>query len=84
MADVKRRFPQMFVWGSGDVFVAEDAADMLRETNVDGVWIARGAIGNPWIFREAAACSCEGKPMPEPATITSSGTPCSSISKKPC
>ena len=28
---------------------------MLDETGVDMVWIARGAIGNPWIFRHAAA-----------------------------
>src|SRR5205814_5276210 len=37
-----------------DVFTAEDAVRMLRETGVDIVWIARGAIGNPWIFRHAA------------------------------
>ncbi|MDR3072641.1 MAG: tRNA dihydrouridine synthase DusB [Clostridiales Family XIII bacterium] len=41
------------VLGSGDVFTAEDAVDMLKQTGCDGVLIARGALGNPWIFREA-------------------------------
>ncbi len=54
LKEVKDRYPDWFVWGSGDVFDAEDVVDMLRETGVDGVWIARGAIGNPWIFRDAA------------------------------
>jgi tRNA-dihydrouridine synthase B len=42
------------ILGSGDVFTAEDAVRMLGETGVDIVWIARGAIGNPWIFQHAA------------------------------
>ena len=36
--------------GSGDLFTARDCLDMLAQTGVDGVSIARGAIGNPWIF----------------------------------
>ena len=54
LADVKRRYPGRTILGSGDVFTAEDAVRMLRTTGVDVVWIARGAIGNPWIFRHAA------------------------------
>ncbi|MEL7239791.1 MAG: tRNA-dihydrouridine synthase, partial [Planctomycetota bacterium] len=53
LGSVKQTFPDWIVWGSGDVFEPEDVVDMLRETGVDGVWIARGAIGNPWIFRDA-------------------------------
>ncbi|MEM8874237.1 MAG: tRNA-dihydrouridine synthase [Planctomycetota bacterium] len=52
LAEAKAAYPDQIIWGSGDVFTAQDAVDMLRETNVDGVWIARGAIGNPWIFRD--------------------------------
>ena len=55
IAEVKRRYPDKTILGSGDVFTAEDAVRMLRETGVDVVWIARGAIGNPWIFQQAQA-----------------------------
>jgi tRNA-dihydrouridine synthase B len=54
LAEVKRRYPTRTILGSGDVFAAEDAVRMLTETAVDAVWIARGAIGNPWIFQHAA------------------------------
>lgn len=41
------------VIGSGDVFSSQDVVDMLSRTGCDGVMIARGAMGNPWIFKEA-------------------------------
>lgn len=39
--------------GSGDLFTAQACLDMIRHTGVDGVTVARGAIGNPWIFQQA-------------------------------
>ncbi len=54
LRDLKRRYHSRTILGSGDVFTAEDAVRMLTETGVDIVWIARGAIGNPWIFAHAA------------------------------
>ncbi len=43
------------VIGSGDLFSAEAAAEMLRQTGCAGVMCARGAIGNPLIFRHTRA-----------------------------
>ncbi len=40
------------VIGSGNIFTAKDAVDMLKTTGVDGVLFARGAIGNPFIFKK--------------------------------
>ena len=41
------------VIASGDLFTAADVRDVLQQTGCDGVMIARGALGNPWIFRQA-------------------------------
>ena len=40
------------VIGSGDVFSSAHALEMLERTGCDGVMVARGALGNPWIFTE--------------------------------
>jgi nifR3 family TIM-barrel protein len=50
---LKQKYPDRTILGSGDIFTAQDAVRMLHETGVDMVWIARGAIGNPWIFQHA-------------------------------
>lgn len=53
------------VLGSGDVWTADDALRMAAETGCDFVLVARGACGNPWIFRELRAAE-EGRPRPGP------------------
>jgi nifR3 family TIM-barrel protein len=68
LAKVKRHAGDRIVLGSGDVFAPEDVPAMIAETGVDGAWIARGAIGNPFIFREVRAL-LDGAPLPAPPTI---------------
>jgi tRNA-dihydrouridine synthase B len=52
LAEIKRHAGGRTVLGSGDLFSAESCVEMLRQTGVDGLSVARGAIGNPWIFRQ--------------------------------
>lgn len=40
------------VIGNGDIFTGADAVEMFRATGCDGIMVARGALGNPWIFEE--------------------------------
>ena len=68
LAAVKRHAGERTVIGSGDLFSARACVDMLTETGVDGVSVARGAIGNPWIFGQTLALLA-GKPPPPPPTI---------------
>jgi tRNA-dihydrouridine synthase B len=53
--------------GNGDVTSPELAKKMFDETGVDGVMIGRGAIGNPWIFKETRHYLETGDLLPEPS-----------------
>jgi nifR3 family TIM-barrel protein len=66
LREVKRHAGARIVLGSGDLFTAEDCLNMLIQTGVDGVTAARGAIGNPWIFRQAQALAA-GRPAEHPS-----------------
>ncbi len=54
------------VIGNGDIFTPQDAKRMLRETGCDGLMIARGARGNPWLFRRISHYLETGELLPEP------------------
>ncbi len=56
------------VIGNGDIFCAQDAVRMLRETGCDGIMVARGAEGNPWIFSDLQAV-LSGQPLPAPPRL---------------
>jgi tRNA-dihydrouridine synthase B len=52
LSKVKAHVGTFPILGSGDLFSAFDVLAMLRETNVDGVTVARGCIGNPFVFTQ--------------------------------
>ena len=55
------------VIGNGDVFTPEDALAMEEQTGCDGVMAARGAQGNPWLFRDILSLKATGKIPPPPS-----------------
>lgn len=68
LKEVKQHIGSRVLLGSGDLFSAQDCLDMIHETGVDGVTVARGAIGNPWIFKQARALAA-GEPLPAPPSV---------------
>ncbi|MFM1870864.1 MAG: putative tRNA-dihydrouridine synthase [Planctomycetota bacterium] len=54
LARVKRHVGAFCLLGSGDLFSPFDVVAMLQQTGVDGVTVARGCIGNPFVFRQVA------------------------------
>lgn len=67
IADVKKSVA-IPVIASGDIFSAQHAKKMFDETGCDGLLVARGGLGNPWIFKEIDAYFKHGRLMPPPDT----------------
>jgi len=53
LVDLVKRYPDRIIFGSGDIWSVNDIFAMLEITGVHAVSVARGCIGNPWIFRQA-------------------------------
>ena len=68
LRELKTHAGDRVVLGSGDLFNAQACLDMIRFTGVDGVTVARGAIGNPWVFGQVRALAA-GLPLPEPPSL---------------
>jgi nifR3 family TIM-barrel protein len=62
-AAVKKQFPDTAIIGSGDIFDAAATVELMESTGLDGFIVARGAVGNPWIFRDLR-CIWENRPLP--------------------
>ncbi|MER5357887.1 tRNA dihydrouridine synthase DusB [Streptomyces sp. NPDC002785] len=50
IARLKEHVPEIPVLGNGDIWCADDARRMMRETGCDGVVVGRGCLGRPWLF----------------------------------
>ncbi len=55
------------VFASGNLLKAQDVINMLNDTGCDGVSIARGSMGQPWIFAQSLALLEGRKPMEKPS-----------------
>jgi len=65
---LEKNRPDIAVIGSGDLFTAEVCVQRFFESGVDGLALARGVIGNPWLFREIFAL-LRGEQKPEPPSL---------------
>lgn len=68
LKEVRREVGDFTILGSGDLFTAADCVRMIEETGVNGVTVARGSIGNPWIFEQCRALF-HGEPLPPPPSL---------------
>jgi len=66
IADVRRAVTVPLI-ASGDVFSGELAAKMIKETGCAGLAIARGSLGNPWVFAEIKEFLKSGKTLARPS-----------------
>lgn len=64
LRDLVALHPDKIILGSGDVWNVEDIFAMLDFTGVHAVAVARGCIGNPWIFRQALHLMAGETPVP--------------------
>ncbi|MFF9479941.1 tRNA dihydrouridine synthase DusB [Streptomyces sp. NPDC014733] len=55
IARLKEHVPEIPVLGNGDIWCADDALRMVRETGCDGVVVGRGCLGRPWLFGDLVA-----------------------------
>lgn len=68
IAEIKPHLKRIPLIGNGDLDSAESVVDAFRRYGVDGVMIARAALGRPWLFHQAR-CALRGEPIPPDPTL---------------
>jgi nifR3 family TIM-barrel protein len=66
IARLKQTVTRIPVLGNGDIWEAEDALRMMRQTGCDGVIVGRGCLGRPWLFRDLADVFAGREPQDPP------------------
>jgi nifR3 family TIM-barrel protein len=66
IAELKQLVTSIPVLGNGDIWKADDAVRMMRETGCDGVVVGRGCLGRPWLFRDLVDALAGRQPSPGP------------------
>jgi len=66
IGELKQAVTSIPVFGNGDIWVANDAIRMVRETGCDGVAVGRGCLGRPWLFRDLADVFMGREQQPQP------------------
>jgi nifR3 family TIM-barrel protein len=66
IGELKQRVTRIPVLGNGDIWEAEDALRMMRQTDCDGVVVGRGCLGRPWLFRDLADVFAGAEPQDPP------------------
>lgn len=64
LSELTTNRPDALIFGSGDIWCAADIFRMMQQTGVHGVSVARGCIGNPWIFTQARQLIAGETPQP--------------------
>jgi tRNA-dihydrouridine synthase B len=68
ISEIKDHLRRIPLIGNGDLNSAEAVVNAFERYNVDGVMIARAALGKPWLFAQAAA-ALRGEPVPPDPTL---------------
>ncbi len=63
---MEKHYPTIPLFGSGDLFTPSAVKEMFLTTGVDGVMLARGAMGNPFIFNQTRHLLTTGEELPPP------------------
>lgn len=68
ISEIKQHLRRIPLIGNGDLDSAEAVVEAFQRYDVDGVMIARAALGRPWLFAQAAA-ALRGEPIPPEPTL---------------